>query len=259
MLHRLALPLWLLLPAAIAAQQGTITYTYSVKYGFEIPERWGALRDQIPSSRSGTMLLHFDPSASLMTPAPGEEKEAAPAVVTDRPILSDRAIGMVMRMRMGSTSRSDLEEIREAHVSYDGGAIVETRDFMGRTFRIAGHLPAFEWRLSGEQAEHLGRLVIKATAEHDGRAIEAWFTPEIPVQGGPASFGGLPGMILVLSVDDGDTKYFATEIDLEGVEQGLIRFPEDGDEVSLEEYEMIVAEKMDELEKLRRRGPGDER
>ncbi|MCY4398264.1 MAG: GLPGLI family protein [Gemmatimonadetes bacterium] len=253
MLNRLALPLWLMLPAAAAAQQGTITYTYSVKNGFEIPERWS---DRIPSSRSGTMLLHFGPSGSLMTPPPEDRKEAAPAVVTDRPILSDRAIGMAMRMKMGSTSRSDQEELREAYVSYDEGAIVETREFMGRTFRFTGHRPAFEWRLTGEQAEHLGRLVIKATAEHEERAIEAWFTPEIPVQGGPASFGGLPGMILVLSVDGGDTKYFATEIDLEGGEEGLIRMPEDGDEVSRDEYELIVAEKLEELEKLRRRGPG---
>ena len=257
MLHRLALPLWLLLPAVAAAQQGTITYTYSVKYDFEVPERWGDLRDQIPSSRSGTMYLHFDPSGSLMTPAPEDEKEAAAAVVSDRPIASDRAIGMATRMRMGSTARSDLEELREAYVSFDGGAIVEAREFMGRAFRITGHQPAFEWRLTSEQAEHLGRLVIKATAEHDSTAIEAWFTPEIPVQGGPASFGGLPGMILVLSLNDGHTQYFATEIDLEGVEPGLIRMPEDGDEVSREEYEVIVAEKLDELEKLRRRGPGD--
>ncbi len=259
MLHRLALSLWLLLPAAAAAQQGTITYTYSVKYGFEIPERWGDLRDQIPSSRSGTMFLHFDPSGSLMTPAPEDEKEAPAAIVTDRPIASDRAIGMAMRMRMGSTSRSDQEELREAYVSHDEGITVETREFMGRTFRIAGRQPAYEWRLTSEQAEHLGRLVLKATAQHDSTAIEAWFTPEIPVQGGPASFGGLPGMILVLSLNDGHTQYFATEIDLEGVEQGLIRMPEDGDEVSRDEYEVIVAEKLDELEKLRRRGPGDAR
>ena len=259
MLHRLAVPLWLLLPAVAAAQQGTITYTYSVKYGFEIPERWGGLRDQIPSARSGTMLLHFDPSGSLMTPAPEDEKEAPAAIVTDRPIASDRAIGMAMRMRMGSTSRSDQEELREAYVSHDEGITVETREFMGRTFRIAGRQPAYEWKLTSEQAEHLGRLVLKATAQHDSTAIEAWFTPEIPVQGGPASFGGLPGMILVLSLNDGHTQYFATEIDLEGVGQGLIRMPEDGDEVSRQEYEVIVAEKLDELEKLRRRGPGDAR
>ena len=269
MLHRLAVPLWLLLPAVAAAQQGTITYTYSVKYGFEIPERWGGLRDQIPSARSGTMLLHFNPSASLMTPATEDEKggsgphaQARPpvaAVVTDRAITSDRAIGMAIRMRMGSTSRSDQEELREAYVSHDEGITVETREFMGRTFRIAGRQPAYEWRLTSEQAEHLGRLVLKATAQHDSTAIEAWFTPEIPVQGGPASFGGLPGMILVLSLNDGHTQYFATAIDLEGAEQGLIRMPEDGDEVSRQEYEEIVAEKLDELEKLRRRGPGGER
>ena len=64
-------------------------------------------------------------------------------------------------------------------------------------------------------------------------------------------------MILVLSLDGGRTQYFASEIALGEVDAGLIRAPEDGDEVSREEYEGIVEEKLDELERLnRRRGGG---
>ena len=258
MLWRVVCGLLSLFPAALAAQQGTITYTYSAKYDFEIPERWA---DQIPTARSSTVLLHFGPSASLMTRAPEVEEAQAVAPISDRAIPSARVAGMAARMRRGSAARSDQEDIRDAYVRYDEGTIVETRDFMGRTFRIAGQRPAYEWRLTSEQAEHRGYMVIKATAQQDSTAVEAWFTPEIPVQGGPASFGGLPGMILVLSVDDGRVQYFATEIDLEGVAEDLIRPPEDGDEVTREEYEEIVAEKLEELAKLRGRdgrdrGPG---
>ena len=58
-------------------------------------------------------------------------------------------------------------------------------------------------------------------------------------------------------MDGGRTQYFATEITLGDVDAGVIRAPEEGDEVSREEYEAIVEDKVDELEQLyRRRGGG---
>ena len=233
-------------PTALSAQQGTIAYTYSQQYAFEIPEGW---EDMVPDVETGTMLLLFSPSASLMIPVPEDDEGASQ--------LSSRGRGRLDRLKMRSASRGDQEVVRDTWVSYAEGAAVEKREFMGRDFRIAGPPPSYAWRLTSDQAEHLGRMVIKATAEHEGTSIEAWFAPEIPVPGGPASYGGLPGMILVLSVDGGRTQYFATEIALGEVDAGLIRAPEDGDEVSREEYEGIVEEKLDEIEQLNRRRGGD--
>lgn len=130
--------------------------------------------------------------------------------------------------------------------------MVEARRFLGRTFRVTRERPSFGWRIGAEQADHLGYTVMKATAEHDSTAVEAWFTPQIPVPGGPASYGGLPGMILVLSVNDGQTQYQATEVALQEMEAGLIRPPEDGDEVSYEEFEQLVKERLEEMRSSRR-------
>ena len=103
------------------------------------------------------------------------------------------------------------------------------------------------------QAEFLGYAVQKATAVVDSSVIEAWFTPEIPVQGGPATFGGLPGMILVVSVNDGEVQYTATGVSLSAIAEGVIVRPTEGDEVTREEYEKIVAEKLEELRSTQRR------
>lgn len=248
-LIRIALAL--LLPAAASAQQGTIAYTFSHQYDFEVPEGW---EEMMADSETGTVVLHFGPSGSLMTRAPDKGDDSAGS---GNRMISDRWLRRMLWMKRQSASRRDQEIVRDTWVSYEHGTLVETREFMGRTFRIAGSPPQYAWRLTTEQAEHLGHMVIKATAEQDGTSIEAWFTPEIPVSGGPASYGGLPGMILVLSLDGGRTQYFASEIALGEVDAGLIRAPEDGDEVSREEYEGIVEEKLDELERLnRRRGGG---
>ena len=135
--------------------------------------------------------------------------------------------------------------------------MVEARRFLGRTFRVTRVRPALEWQLTADQAEHLGYMVIKATAQQDSATtVEAWFTPQIPVSGGPASYGGLPGMILVLSVNSGQVQYQATDVVLGEGEEGLIGPPDEGDEVSGEEFERLVRERLEEMARTRRRPGG---
>jgi GLPGLI family protein len=232
----------ILFPAAASAQEGAILFDRAVQYDFEVPEAWAEYDDLIPLAKISSMLLLFDESASLMIPAPIEEEEE------ELTGMERRAQGMAQRLKMGSPSRSDQESLLEAYVSYEDDTIAETREFMGRTFLISGTQPSYAWKLTGEQSEFLGFTVHRATAAQDSTTIEAWFTPEIPVPAGPGLFGGLPGMILSVSVDDGHTVYSATEVHLDGLEDGAIKPPEDGRKVSRDEYEQIVAEKLAELE-----------
>jgi len=259
-------PLALLLalfPAAASAQSGVILFDRAVQYDFQLPERPGAMRprptppgdtrtgqmrNQIPSADISQVLLLFNESASLLVPAPADEEEEEQQ--TD---IASRERGMMFqRLRMGSPSRSAQETHLEAYVSFADDSIVETREFMGRVFLIRGARPSYGWRLSGEMSQFLGYTVQKATAVQDSSMIEAWFTPEIPVSAGPGLFGGLPGMILSVSVDSGQTVYSATEVNLTTVEDGAIKAPDDGQEVSRDEYEQIVTEKLEELEMQRR-------
>jgi len=246
--------LFVLLPAAASAQQGVILFDRQVQYGFEVPESvkenpaLKEMLDAMPAAHYSSLLVLFNESASLMTPAP-EPEEAEGAV-------NPRAKGLATRMKMGSSNRADQEVLLEAYVRYEDGMMAETRDFMTKQFLLTGTQPAYEWKLTGEQSEFLGYSVQQAMAVHDSSTIEAWFTPEIPVPAGPGPFGRLPGMILSVSVDDGQTVYSATEVKLDPVDPAVIRAPEEGEEVSSEEYEKIVAEKLEEIE-MRRRSRGD--
>ena len=241
------LSILLVLPGPLAAQEGRIAFSRSVQYDFELPEGMPAeMRERLPNARVSELLLFFDPSESVMIEAARPEPEDGDG---DR-----RAAGFAARMRRNSTSRSDQEELLASHVSLTDGTMTEARSFLGRTFRITSERPAYAWSLGGEQKSYLGYVVQKATAEHEGRSIEAWFTMEIPVSGGPGPYGGLPGMILLVSVDEGHTLYAATDVDLGGLGGYEIRPPESGDEVSWAEYEMIVEEKLEELEMNRRSG-----
>lgn len=190
-------------------------------------------------------MLTFTASESLMQKVAVEEEPAAPAGGSDR--------RRFLRSRLRAASRGANEAILSTYANYADDTFTETREFMGRRFIIRAPKPTYEWKLVGEQSEFLGYMVQKATAVQDSTTIEAWFTPQIPVSAGPGPFSGLPGLILVVSVDRGDELYSATEIDLSGLAEGAIVVPDEGDEVTREEYEIIVEEKLAEIRATRRR------
>ncbi len=240
----------LLVPASATAQQGTILYERAVRYEFDIPETMpDNMKAMVPATSVTTMALHFTESAWVLRP---EAEPEAPVRVSDR--VTPEALAR--RLKAGSASRNDRETILETFVDPVAGRVVETRELLDRTFLIEGPRPTYAWKLTGEQSTFLGYAVQKATAVSDSTTIEAWFTPEIPVPAGPGTFGGLPGLILVVSVNDGHTTYSATDVSPGAVEDGVIAPPEDGERVGREEYERIVEEKLAELRALRARRGG---
>jgi len=52
--------------------------------------------------------------------------------------------------------------------------------------------------------------------ESKGQTIHAWFTDGINFFGGPEGYGGLPGMILELVINDGDVTITAQKVTLDG-------------------------------------------
>ena len=265
MVRRLTCALLLVLPGMLSAQEGSIAYTHSVRLDLEIPpelrarmearggNRPGRPGGSLPTERVSEVILLFNHSESLMKPVPPAQREGGPP--SGSPGMGDRRAGMAARMRMNSASRQDRETIVESYARYDEETIVESREFLGRRFLIEDERPKFQWKLTGEQAEFLGYVVQKATAQRDTSTVEAWFTPQIPIPGGPASYGGLPGMILVVSVDDGRIQYNATAVSLTAVAEGVIVRPTEGEVVTRARYEEIVAEKLEELRTIGRDRP----
>lgn len=251
MLKRALLSLVLLtIPLPAVAQEGVILYQRAVKNEFDLPED-SPFRDRLPGSRTDNVLLIFRGTESLMLPAPrGAGPEGGGE--NDR-----RSRFFAEFMRRNSAERSAQETIVETYTNSADATSLEAREFMGRTFLISDDQSTVAWKLAGEEREFLGYMVQKATADPGGIPVEAWFTPQIPVSSGPGGYGGLPGMILMLNVGDGQTVYSAAEVDLTGVAEGTIVRPDDGRIVTRAEYEEIVAEKLKELEAVR--GSGDRR
>ena len=70
----------------------------------------------------------------------------------------------------------------------------------------------WQWQVVDSTKYILGYECIEATADYHGRKWIVWFSPEIPISNGPWKFGGLPGLILEASTDDGKYSFVATGI-----------------------------------------------
>lgn len=70
----------------------------------------------------------------------------------------------------------------------------------------------WQWEISDSSKTVLGYECVKATTDFHGRKWTVWFSPEIPVSNGPWKLGGLPGVILEASTEDGKYSFVATGI-----------------------------------------------
>ena len=87
--------------------------------------------------------------------------------------------------------------------------------------------------------------------------ITAWYTPQIPINQGPGEYWGLPGLILEVNADR--TTILCSKIVMNPEEKTEIKAPSKGKEVTRQEYNDIMKQKMEEMREMyggRGRGNG---
>ena len=148
----------------------------------------------------------------------------------------------------------------------------ETRqlEFFGKQFLVKDSLETLDWKL-GKESKTIGSYTcFKATAETEVIeksistsaendtikeeeekkiiTITAWYTPQIPVSQGPDKYWGLPGLIMELS--NGSTVMLCSQVVLNPKEKVEIKEPDQGEEVSREEFNDIVIKKMEQMKEM---------
>jgi GLPGLI family protein len=124
---------------------------------------------------------------------------------------------------------------------------VEQKEFMTRIFLIDEDINSPEWKLTGNSRTVLGYNCQEAVREDKGKKISAWFTSSIPVSTGPAGYYGLPGLVLLVDINNGKQTITATSIDPSYDDVSKLSMPKEGKKVTSEEYNKIVEEKLKEI------------
>lgn len=225
----------LLLPLLATAQQteGEILFKETIQLDLDLPEEDAAMRAMMPSSQSFTRSLLFDESASLYRDYDAADEED----FEFRGTTADGGdLDIVMKVPE-NTRYTDLAE----------GTTLNSREFFGRMFLISGEQAKHPWKLTGQTKKILDYPCQQATFDDGERQVEAWFAPQVPVPAGPGEFGGLPGLILEVSIDGGQRTATAIRADLKDLADDAVEKPTKGKAVTQEEFDKIEAEKMKEM------------
>ena len=194
----------------------------------EIVEQIKAAMATLPTNKKQ---LLFSPAATVMSNAMEEEKATPPG--------QNMARVMIM---VDSDQGNDI-----IHHDLASGKVTEQRELLDKKFLIERENDELAWKITGNQKQLLDQLVIEATTTLDSAEVVAWFAPLIPVSSGPQGMGGLPGLILELSLQGGEVTYTATGIDFRAVEADELNVPKKGKKVTAEAFEEIQEERMQDM------------
>ena len=106
------------------------------------------------------------------------------------------------------------------------------------TFLIEDSLANIEWKLTADTRVIAGFECKKAIGIiHDSIAVFAFYADELLIPGGPESIHGLPGMILGMGVPRLHTTWFATKVEVNGVNLNLAKPATKGKKVN---YQLMI-------------------
>lgn len=113
------------------------------------------------------------------------------------------------------------------------------------TFLVDDSLRDIRWKLTADTREIAGFDCRKAIGFVDDTiAIFAFYTDELLVRGGPESVHGLPGMILGVGIPRLHTTWFATSVQVNGVQTAKLIPPTKGKKVTRQAMNISLREVM---------------
>ena len=231
-------------------KEGRIVYERTVQLPVRMFNADPAIASQLPKERVDQFELLFTGTHSLWQYLPEAEKEGDAGTFQSN--------GMVVRF-MGSAN-----EI--SYFDFEKAIRIDQREMFDRSFVVTDSIRKLDWKLSDETRTIQDRTVRKATSTRisnstrmsmengqmnrttveDTAIVIAWFTTDIPVPAGPEYQGQLPGMILELDIDNGQTVYKAIELSSR-VNTRKIKAPKDGKKLTAGEYTKEREKMMEEM------------
>ncbi len=119
---------------------------------------------------------------------------------------------------------------------------VEKRELADKDYVIIASLRHLTCNLVHESKSILGYNCKKATGFSErGSDVEAWYTEEIPVSSEPESYNGLPGMILLVHINN--EEFLITVINLEkSADKKELKIPSKGKKISPADFATLQKE-----------------
>ena len=142
------------------------------------------------------------------------------------------------------------------YTSFTDSLVTDQRQIMDRGFIMEDKWLVPEWEIPANQQLNMAYTLpskLAFTVSPEGDTLTAYFTETIPLGIGPRGYGGLPGAIVYLKVENEGayTEYTMSTMQPNPAELTLEK-PSEGDKISRERFEKIAAKRREVMERRRR-------
>lgn len=112
---------------------------------------------------------------------------------------------------------------------------------LGKTYIIKDEIPKIKWKILNEINEVCGYVCMKAETNDTikNQKIIAWFTDKLLIPAGPGEYGGLPGLILEIDINDKASHIVAESIKL-GLPQNIHPPKSKGKIINYDTYRKLI-------------------
>ena len=259
-MKKILLPACLLFFVMAQAQmkEGRIIYERTVRLPVRAFNADPEIASQLPKTRTDQFELLFGNNQSLWQYLPGIGNED-PGTISGN--------GVVLRFASGANDVS--------YCNFDKRTRTDQREIMERSYVVLDSLRKGDWKLTDETKTILNYTAHKAIGKRigtraqmtmengemkrqmvtDTSVVVAWFTTGIPVPVAPGSDmqGQLPGAVLEVDVNNGQTVYKALEVSSK-VNADKIREPKKGKKITAAEFDREREKLMEEMRRNMQNG-----
>lgn len=185
--------------------KGIIKFEKRTNMWADLDKRYAdQIKKSTPEYQMDYFNYEFDKNKSIYAPAP--ESNSKPSSLLGMPATDN-----------------------EVYSDYTANKYIAQKNVFEKTFLIVDSLRNATWKITNDFRVIAGFNCRKATTViMDSIFIVAFYTDQIMIPGGPESFNGLPGMILGLVINRLHTTWYATKVEVNGVNDKNIAPPKSG-------------------------------
>lgn len=132
---------------------------------------------------------------------------------------------------------------------FDKDQKIDVMEMLGKTYIVEDSLHTPTWKIGNQIKDVAGYVCMRAESEDliKKQKITAWFAQDLPVPAGPERYTGLPGVILELSINDGDVIIEATNVELRKLTPDDLKLPKlKGKKINDAAYDTMIRQHISE-------------
>ena len=142
------------------------------------------------------------------------------------------------------------------YTSLTDSMVTDQRQIMDRTFIMEDKWLKPDWEIPENQRANMAYTLPSKVAyavSEQGDTLTAYFTETIPLGVGPQGYGGLPGAIVYLRVqNEGSYTEYTMQTMQPNPAELKLKKPTEGDKISREKFEKVAAKRREVMERRQR-------